>query len=299
MLSGEPPAADNPRWMSPPTDERRSGGSARQTVEQARPGGKKAGFRTSPGWRPKPRLFTPWSRVAWTVWPAFSGRLFASRRKGFRPAGRAASSRMNKVYFSFAYRRIRSPHPVAAWHEASACGDGMRRYLSPWSLALSCRPIPQGESMGRQAGARSDKKRRGFFIAGTAVRSGCRGAALTSLFWLHDEGRCYKTHLVQSFGNPFPARAATGWRFVERHIVAVQQNISCPAVGYRCPGVICAEKFRGEGQTNGGSHDGQRTIALPETVATRCGGIREPTSPTGRVRPLTFAGFGRSAEPVM
>lgn len=100
------------------------------------------------------------------------------------------------------------------------------------------------------------------------------------------------------FGNPFPARAATGWRFVERHIVAVQQNISCPAVGYRCPGVICAEKFRGERQTNSGSHDDQRTIARPETVATRCGGIRVPTSPTGRVRPLTFAGFGRSAEPV-
>ena len=83
---------------------------------------------------------------------------------------------------------------------------------------------------------------------------------------------------------------------------AVLQNISCPAVGYRCPGVICAEKFRGERQTNGGSHDDQRTIARPETGATRCGGIREPTSPTGRVRPLTWtltlAGFGRSAEPV-
>lgn len=127
MPSGEPPAADNPGWMSPPTDERRSGGSARQTVEQARPGAKKAGFRTSPGWRSKPRLFHPWSRVAWTVWPALSGWLFASRRKGIRPAGRAASSRMNKVCLSVSYRPLLSPHPVAAYPEARACGEGMRR----------------------------------------------------------------------------------------------------------------------------------------------------------------------------
>lgn len=31
------------------------------------------------------------------------------------------------------------------------------------------------------------------------------------------------------FSNPFPALAATGRRFVERHTVAVQQIISCPA----------------------------------------------------------------------
>jgi len=128
MPSGEPPAADNPSWMSPPTDERRSGGCARQTVEQARPGAKKAGFRTSPGWRSKPRLFHPWSRVAWTVWPAFSGWLFASRRKGFRPAGRAASSRMNKVCFSGAYRRTRSPHAVAPYRGATAWGEKAGKY---------------------------------------------------------------------------------------------------------------------------------------------------------------------------
>jgi len=32
------------------------------------------------------------------------------------------------------------------------------------------------------------------------------------------------------FANPFPAHAATGRRFVERHTVAVQQNISCPVL---------------------------------------------------------------------
>ena len=33
MPSGEPQAADNPSWMSSPTNDRRSGGKARQTVK--------------------------------------------------------------------------------------------------------------------------------------------------------------------------------------------------------------------------------------------------------------------------
>lgn len=127
MPSGEPQGASWPTMMRGPTPDLRSGGTARQTVEQARPGPKKACFRTSPGWRSKQRLFRAWSRVAWTVWPALSGWLFASRRKGFRPAGRAASSRMNKVCFSVSYRLMLSPHRVAAYPEANACGEGMRR----------------------------------------------------------------------------------------------------------------------------------------------------------------------------
>lgn len=128
MPSGEPQGASWPTMMrGPPPPDLRSGGTARQTVEQARPGPKKACFRTSPGWRSKQRLFRAWSRVAWTVWPALSGWLFASRRKGFRPAGRAASSRMNKVCFSVSYRLMLSPHRIAAYPEANACGEGMRQ----------------------------------------------------------------------------------------------------------------------------------------------------------------------------
>jgi hypothetical protein len=256
MPSGEPPAADNPRWMSPPTDERRSGGSARQTVEQARPGAKKAGFRTSPGRRSKPRLFNPWSRVAWTVWPAFSGCLFASRRKGFRPAGRAASSRMNKVCVSVRYRRIRSPHPVAAYPEASACGDGMRR---------------------------ETPKTPRFFITGAVIRKGCRGFALTSLFWLHDERRCYKTHLVPSLSRLFQTGvlwSVTQWRFNKTYPVPQFGQVSMSVV---------------------------RKIRM-----TRCGNLRQarsagdsgkvahvdPESLSCIVSVLMSAGSGRSAGPV-
>ena len=81
-------------------------------------------------------------------------RLPARRTGGVQPTGQGS--------VSVSYRRIRSPHPVAAYPEASACGDGMRRQLSPWFIAPLCRPIPQGESMGRQSGARNTQKRRYF-----------------------------------------------------------------------------------------------------------------------------------------
>ena len=54
MPSGEPQAADNPSWMSSPTNDRRSGGKARQTVPL--------------------RATNPVSRQFHWLWPALTAR---------------------------------------------------------------------------------------------------------------------------------------------------------------------------------------------------------------------------------
>lgn len=102
----------------------------------------------------------------------------------------------------------------------------MRRRDEAIPFALGPRPKLSPHPPGREHGAtgwgeKRQKNAADFFIAGAVVRSGCRGAALTSLFWLHDEGRCYKTHLVPSLA-PLSRRtlrragvlwSVTPWRF--------------------------------------------------------------------------------------
>lgn len=175
----------------------------------------------------------------------------------------------------------------------------MRRACEAITLALVPRPIPQGDSMGRErrkiqaekngenAGqdmccSTADRRSHNttFIInarknapeafygvfsvlpVNLYAEEGKRLTARYRRFWQWVSGHSPDQTFWRAvtgvavlqntsgpvFGNPFPVRAATGRRFVERHTVAVQQNISCPGpgIGYRCPGVRC----QGEGQKN-------------------------------------------------
>lgn len=197
-------------------------------------------------------------------------RLPARRSCGVQPTGQGS--------VSVSYRRIRSPHPVAAYPEASACGDGMRRQLSPHSVA----PYHRARAWGDRVGRETPKTPR-FFITGAVIRKGCRGFALTSLFWLHDERRCYKTHLVPSLSRLFQTGvlwSVTQWRFNKTYPVPQFGQVSMSVV---------------------------RKIRM-----TRCGNLRQarsagdsgkvahvdPESLSCIVSVLMSAGSGRSAGPV-
>lgn len=111
----------------------------------------------------------------------------------------------------------------------------MRRENEAITLALVHRPRLSPHTTGREHGATGwGEKRQNtatLFITGAAVRSGCRGVALTRMFCTPAS----MAAVLQNTSGPvfgiLPPGLATGRRFVERHAVAVQQNISCPAVG--------------------------------------------------------------------
>lgn len=167
----------------------------------------------------------------------------------------------------------------------------MRRRNEATTLALVHRPGLSPHTTGREHGAtewgEKHPKTPLFFITGAVIRKGCRGFALTSLFWLHDERRCYKTHLVPSLRTPF----RQGFCGASRSGGSTKHILSLRSVGYRCTGW---EKIR---MTRCGSLRQAQT-------ARECRGFRrkvahvDPGSLSCIVSVLVSAGSGRSAGPV-
>lgn len=100
----------------------------------------------------------------------------------------------------------------------------MRRRNEATTLAPLCRPIPQGESMGRQSGARNTQN------AAIFHHRRCHQKGVSGLRPDQSVLVARRKAVLQNTSGPVFEQAFSDRRFVERHTVAVQQNIPCPSV---------------------------------------------------------------------